>query len=124
MSCNEVSLVDVVRALDGLITEAQMRDGDTAGLLRVILEVSLDILVGVVTDDLCRILICSDSTVAADTPELTLNRAGCGGDGCGLLLGKRKTGNIINNTDGEALLGISLLELFVDSEYGRRRSIL
>ena len=88
MTCNEVSLVDVVRALDGLITKAQMRNGDTAGLLRVILEVSLDILIGVVTDDLCRVFISSYSTVTADTPELTLNGAGCGSDGRGLLLNR------------------------------------
>ena len=52
MACNEVGLVDVVGRLDGLIAEAQVGNGDTRGLLRVVLEVSLDILVGVVTDDL------------------------------------------------------------------------
>ena len=33
MACNEVCLVDVVRALDLLVAEAQVADGDAAGLL-------------------------------------------------------------------------------------------
>jgi len=33
MACNEVCLVDVVRALDLLVAEAQVADGNAAGLL-------------------------------------------------------------------------------------------
>ena len=33
MASNEVSLSDVVRALDGLVAEAEMGNCDTAGLL-------------------------------------------------------------------------------------------
>ena len=48
----EVSLVDVVRALDRLVTESQVRNCNAACLLGVILEVSLYVLVSVVSDDL------------------------------------------------------------------------
>ncbi len=37
---DEVGLVDVVGAADGLVAEAQVADGDAAGLLGVVLEVA------------------------------------------------------------------------------------
>ena len=49
-----------------------MADGDAAGLLGVVLEVRLDILIGVVADDLGGVLVGDDSTVTAQTPELAL----------------------------------------------------
>ena len=64
---HEVSLVDVVGAADGLVAETQVADGHAAGLLGVILEVCLNILVGMVADDLDGVLVSTDSTVAAQT---------------------------------------------------------
>ena len=58
-----------------MITEAQVADGDTTGLLGVILEVCLNILISVVTDDLNGVLVSTNGTVTADTPELALNGA-------------------------------------------------
>ena len=75
MAGDEVSLRNIVRRLDGVVAETQVRDGDAAGLLGVILEVCLDILIGVVTDDLDGVLVRADSTVAAETPELALGSA-------------------------------------------------
>ena len=75
MAGNEVSLVYIIGALDRLVTEAKMGDSDTAGLLRVILEICLSILICVVTDDLDGVLVCADCTVAAESPELALDRA-------------------------------------------------
>ena len=77
MASNKVCLCDVVGRLDGLITESQVRDRDTAGLLRVILEVCLNEFICVVTDDLDRVLVCTDCAVTAKTPELAGDRA-CG----------------------------------------------
>ena len=56
-----------------------MRNGDTAGLLRVILEVSLNELIGMVTDDLDGVLVSTNGTVTAETPELALDGAFCSG---------------------------------------------
>jgi hypothetical protein len=72
---HEVGLGDVVRALDGLVAEAQMADGDAAGLLGVVLEICLNVLVGVVADDLDGVLVGADGAVAAQTPELALDGA-------------------------------------------------
>ena len=79
MAGNEVSLVDVVRRLDGLVTETQVGNGDTGSLLGVVLEICLDVLVGVVTNDLDGVLVGANSTVTAQTPELAGDSAGsCG----------------------------------------------
>ena len=79
----EVSLVDVVWALDRMIAEAQVGDRHAACLLGVILEVSLYVLVGVVSDDLDGVLVRADCSVAAKAPELALDRAfrSCVGSG-------------------------------------------
>ena len=57
-----------------------MGDRDTAGLFGVILEVRLDIFVRVITDNLGGVLVRTHRTVAAETPELALYRALCGGN--------------------------------------------
>ena len=116
MAGNEVRLVDVVRGLDGLIAEAQMADGDTAGLLGVILEVGLNIFVGVVADDLDGILVRAYGAVAAQTPEPALDGTFCGGVGSGLLL-KGELGYVVNDTDGEVVARILLSELVIYREY-------
>ena len=123
MACNEVCLVYVVRTLDGLVAKAQVRDGNAAGLLGVVLEVSLNILVGVVADDLDGVLVGTDSAVAAETPELALNGAfRCGGGSFNFLEGQ--TGNIVDDADGELALHLVLLELVVNSKYACGRRIL
>ena len=115
MAGNKVSLVDVVGALNRLVAKAQVGYGDTACLLRVILEVCLNILVGMVADNLDGVLICANGTVTAQTPELALDSAFCRSVGSGLL-GKGQLGNIICNTEGEVVLGSVLKKLVIYSE--------
>ena len=93
-----------------------MGDGDTARLLRVILEVSLNILVGVIADYLDGVLVCADCAVAAETPELALDGAGSRGVG-GFLLLEGQVGDIVVDADGELVLGLVLLELVVYGEH-------
>ena len=54
---DKVGLGHVVRRTDRGITKAQVRNGDAAGLLGVVLEVGLDVLVGVVADNLDGVLV-------------------------------------------------------------------
>ncbi len=72
---HEVGLVHVVGAADGAVAETQVRDGHAAGLLRVVLEVGLDILVGVIADDLDGVLVRAHGAIAAKAPELALDGA-------------------------------------------------
>ena len=116
MAGNEVSLVDIVGALYRVVAETKVGDGDTARLLRVILEVSLDVLIGVVADDLDGVLVRADCAVAAETPELALDGAGSCGVGSFLLL-EGQVSNIIVDADSELVLGLVLLELVINSEH-------
>ena len=76
-----------------------------------------------VADDLDGVLVCADSTVTAETPELALDGAGDGGAGCGSFL-EGEVGDIVNNADGELALHLVLLQLVVNSEHGGGRSVL
>ena len=120
---HEVCLGDIVRRANPVIAEAQVADGDTTGLLGVILEIRLNVLVGMVADDLDGVLVGTNRTVATNTPELALD----GSFGCGIgsirIFGQRQVGNIIHNTDRKLMARLILLELFKDSECGRRRRI-
>ena len=50
-----------------------MRNCDTTCLLRIILEVCLNVLICVVTDNLSRVLVSTNCTISTKTPELTFN---------------------------------------------------
>ena len=121
---HEVSLVDVVRAADGLVAEAQVADGHAAGLLGVVLEVRLHVFVGVVADDLDGVLVGAHGAVAAQTPELALDGAGGGGVGTVLVLRQGQIGHIVHNADGELALHLVALQLAVYGEHGGGRRVL
>ena len=123
MAGNEVGLVDVVRALDRLVAEAQMAHRHAAGLLRVILEVGLHVLVGVVADDLDGVLVRADRAVTAQTPELALDGAGRCGGRCGLL-GKGHVGHVVNDAQRELALHLALREFFVHGKDRGGRRVL
>ncbi len=116
MAGNEVGLVDVVRALDGLIAEAQVADGQAAALFGIIGEVALGIEIGVVADDLDGVFIGAHSAIGAEAPELAADgrlRRGIGGFG----LQQREVGDIIGDANGEAGL-FAGFEFVVNSEHG------
>ena len=69
MTCNKVSLFDIIGRADRFVAESQVRDRYAAGLLGVILEVCLRLHIGMVTDDLDGVLIRANGTVCAQTPE-------------------------------------------------------
>ena len=99
MTGNEVSLVDVVWALDWVVTKTKMGDCDTTCLLGVILEVCLDIFVCVVTDNLGGVLVGTNGTVSAQTPELTLYSTRSGSDWSRFYFRQGKVCHVIHNTD-------------------------
>ena len=72
MAGYEVGVIDVVSGADGAVTEAEVRAGKASGLTRVVLEVSLAVLAGILTDDLDRVLIGTHGTIRSTTIELRL----------------------------------------------------
>ena len=101
----EVCLVDQIGGFDRIMTETQVRHGNTAGLLGIIIEVSLSVHVCVITDDLDGVLVCTYSTVSTKTPELTVDGSFWSGNQRSAQF-QRQVGNIIYDTDGEFLLSL------------------
>ena len=89
--------------LIGDLTETQVRHGNTAGLLGVIIKVSLCVHICVVTDDLNGVLVCAYGTVSAQTPELAVDGSFRCGNQRPRPVVKRQVGHIIYDTDGESL---------------------
>ena len=123
VACDKVGLIDIIRRLDGLIAKTQVRDGDAARLLAVVLEISLDIFVGMVADDLRGVLVRADGAVAAEAPELAFNGAGRRRVRCGLLL-EGEVRHIVVDADGEARLRRILGKLLIHRKHACRRGIL
>ena len=123
MAGHEIRLIDVVRGADGLVAEAQVADGDAARLLRIVLEVRLDILIGVVADNLGAVLVGAHGAVAAKAPELALLRALRSRVGRGLLL-QREIGDVVCDADGEARLRGVLRQLFIHGKHAGGRGVL
>ena len=123
MAGHEIRLIDVVRGADGLVAEAQVADGDAARLFRIVLEVRLDILVGVVADNLGAVLVGAHGAVAAKAPELALLRALRSRVGRGLLL-QREIGDVVRDADGEARLRGVLRQLLIHGEHTGGRGVL
>ena len=71
MAGNEVSLFDIICRLNRFVSESQVGNGYAAGFLGVVLEVSLCFFICVVTDDLNRVLVCTNRTVCTKSPEFT-----------------------------------------------------
>ena len=121
---HQVSLANIVGTANRLVSKAQVGNGNTTSLLGVVLEVGLDILVGVVTDNLCGVFVSTNSSVTTDTPEFTFNSSFSRGDRSGLNFRQAEVGNIVHDTNCEASLGSILLQFLEDSEYAGRRRIL
>ena len=117
VASNEVCLGDVVGGLDGRIAEAEVRNGYTAGLLGVILEVCLDIFISVVTDNLDGVLVCTNGTVAAETPEFA-GEGACGSSIGSMGFFERAACNVIDDADGEAVLGSFFRKVCINCEDG------
>ena len=123
VTCNKVSLVDVVWWADRFVTKAEVRNCDTACFFRVILEVCLNVFVCVVTDNFCRVFVCTYSTVTADTPEFTFNCTFSRCDWSRFNFRKREVCNIINNSQSKAWFRIFFSKFCVNSKYWAWRCV-
>ena len=80
-----------------------MRHGNTAGLLGIIIKVSLCVLIRIVTDNLDGVLVCSNGSVSSQSPELTVYGS-CRSRNDGRPNLQRKMGYIIIDSDSKSLL--------------------
>ena len=71
---HEAGSADEIAGADRLGTEAQVRSGQRAGLLRVIYEIALRIILCVFADDLDGVLVGAHGSIRAQTVEEGANR--------------------------------------------------
>ena len=75
VTCDEVRMLHIIGALHRLAAEAEMGLGDAEGFLGVVFEIRLSVHAGKVADDMDGILVGTDGTVAAESPELAAEAA-------------------------------------------------
>ena len=120
---DEVALFDEVGRADGYIAKAEMALGDAEALLRVVLEVGLGVLRGVVVDDGDRVVVRADGTVTAEAPELAADDAALI-EVERALLRQGQVRDVVHDADGEAVQGFVLREVRVDRGDLRRGGVL
>ncbi len=76
VASHEVRRAHQIGGADGTVAEAEVRAGEATRLLRVICEVCLAVLVGVLADDLHGVLVGAYRTVGTETEELGFVGAG------------------------------------------------
>ena len=108
--------------MDGRITETQVRASKATRLLRVVREVGLTVLVGVVANDFNRVFVGSNGSVCSQSVELSFENAlGTHRNfGHGRQRSKR---NIVYDAHGKVVLGYFQFEVIEHGEYLSRRSV-
>ena len=106
-----------------MVAEAEVRAGEAARLLGVVAEVSLAVFVGVVADNLHRVLVGTHRSVGTEAEELSLEEAGVVyrefGDGW-----QREECEVVYDAYCEVILGFGELEVVEDGQNLGRRCVL
>ena len=122
MAGNKVSLFYIIGRLDWFVSKSQVGNGYTAGFLGVILEVRLNLLICVVTNNLYAVLICTNCTVSAQTPELT-SLSACRSNIRIFYCWQGQTGYIVRDGNGEFFLWFVCPQVLIYSKDISRLSI-
>ena len=100
-----------------------MRACETSRLLRIVCEISLTVLVGVVTDDFHGVLVGTHCSVGSESVELGLEHTFAADVYFGYNR-EREVGHVILDTDGESFFGCFGGEIAVHFENLRRSGVL
>ena len=123
MASYEVRCSHQVSAADRIVAEAEVRAGESARLLRVVGEVSLAIFVGVVTDNLHGVLVCTYGTVGSEAIELGLEHT-LAAESYFFFLRERSESYVIDDAEGEFVLWHRQCKVLVNREDLCRSGIL
>ena len=104
-----------IRCVDGLVAEAKVRAGVAAGFLGIVVEITLAVFRSVVADDLDGVLVGAHRAVASQAEELALVGAFLH-DGDFFFERERLEGHVVDDADGEAVLGLTQLEVVEDGD--------
>ena len=124
MAGDEAGAIDQVGRADRTRARAQVRDRDRAGLLRVVDEVALHVEVGLLADDLDRVLVGADRAVGAEAVEHRRRRRRPARCRTTRSHGERRVRHVVDDADGEVVLRRVLRELVEDRLHHRRRELL
>ena len=117
---HEAGVRDQVAGANRRGTEAQVRRGHGAGLLRVVHKVALRVVGRLRADDLDGVLVGAHRSVGAQSVEESTNGAGLFSREAGIV-GEAGVADIVVNADGEVILRRGLGQLVVDAlDHGGR----
>ncbi len=115
MTSNEFCLIDKIAGFDGVFTETQVGNCQSATLLAVVFEVTLCIQICVVTDNFDAVFVCTDGTVAAQAVEFAT--------GCSVrsnvdqfVNGQRSVSHVVVDTNCEVVCRFFCIQIAV---YGK-----
>ena len=123
VAADEARARDEVRRPDGLRSEAQVRDGLRARLLRVVDEVALGVQALLGAEDLDRVLVRADRAVGAEAEEHRSHRVGRL-DVERVVVREARVGHVVGDADREAPLGSLAGELVEHGGDHPRRELL
>ena len=110
MATDEIGLGDQIGRADRLRPETKVRNGDRAGFLRVIHEITLGMVAGVLADDLDRVLVGPDGAVGTQPVKQRPKNARWL-DREGRIVIKAQTGDIVADADGEMIFDFARARL-------------
>src|SRR5579862_7113541 len=90
-----------------------MRDRDRSRLLRVIHEVALGIVIGILSDNLDRVLVCTYGPIGTEAIKQGANRAWVFSRELGIIV-EAGVRNIVANPDRKVILGSGFLDFIED----------
>src|ERR1017187_4089867 len=125
---DEVRFGHQITGVDGLRSEAQVRNRHRAGFFRVVNKVSLPVIVGVLADDLDGVLVSAHRAVRAETIEQSADHAVRLGRERGIIV-EAGVADVVLNANREvifrlALLQVVLLQIIKDGLHHRRSEFL
>ena len=115
MDGDVVCKVDEERHMDGIVTKAQVGNGDAPGFFGVIGKIALGIHVRLVANDFDGTLVGADRAVAPKAPEKAAART-LGRNVEGFFLFKRRVGHIIDDAHRKVVLWRIKFQVVKDSE--------
>ena len=112
MTSHEIGRIHQICRANRRIAETQVRTGETSRLFRIVGEIGLTIFIGIVTDNLYRVLVSTYRTIGSQTIKFSLEDTFA--TQCQFFFRrKRRESDIIDNTDSKVVLRLRQRQVFI-----------
>ena len=112
---HKIGFLNQVGRPDRVGTEPQVRNRSGARFLRVVHEIALCVVVGIIADDLDRVLIGTDRTVGTKTEKQSLEYLLVTVPALGLCKVETRVGDVVMDADREMILWLLIIQLLKDA---------